>query len=384
MLEEQQSQEIFDEVISWRRYFHQFPELGFEEYKTSAKLQAMLAECGISFEVMAGTGVVGVLEGNGEGRTVAIRADMDALPIQEEVDLPFASRHPGVMHACCHDAHMATVLGVAKMLSRARDRLRGRFKFLFTPSEESPPGGVLPMIRAGAIDDVDCVLGMHYSDLPREKIWIGKGTIQANVDAFEIVIRGKGGHGAFPHQTNDPVVAAGYLITLLQTIVSRETSPLDSVVVTIGSVNAGTAFNVIPDRAVLKGTARTFTADLRARVEERIRQTVEATCQNFGCQGSVSYRREYPANVNDPNLAEEVRRLAAEFLPEDSFIDVPPTMGGDDFGYFAQKVPTCYIRIGRGTAEESGPNHSGKMVFDEDVLPLGTRLFAVLAARLAE
>ena len=355
------------EIVLWRRHFHRYPELGFEEYETSKKIQSLLKEFKIPFEIKAGTGVVGMLKGKRKGKTIGIRADMDALPVREETGLSFTSKNSGIMHACGHDGHMATLLGVAKILSKRRERIKGAVKFIFQPSEEKPPGGADRMIKEGVLNDVDNLVGFHFFPfLPLRKIWISKGPVLANTDSFEIVVEGKGGHASSPQITNDPVVCASYLVCQLQTIISRKIDPLKPAVISVCEIKGGETFNVIPDMVKLKGTVRTLDEMTREKIKDEIKKITNRVCEGFECKGKFSYKKYCPVCVNDREFSEKVEKLSKQILPVSHFAEFHPVMGGEDFAFFARKIPSCYIFIGIGKG--CGVQHSSKFNLNEEVL----------------
>ncbi|RKY32848.1 MAG: amidohydrolase [Candidatus Omnitrophota bacterium] len=375
-------EKIKEEIINWRRFFHQYPELGFEEYKTSEKIQSLLKEFGIPFEVKAKTGVVGFLKGKKSDITVGIRADMDALPIQEETGLPFSSKNPGIMHACGHDGHMAAALGVAKILSGLKNKLKGNVKFIFQPCEEKFPGGALKMIEEGSIEDVNYLIGFHFfSFLPLYHIWIGKGAIMANTDEFKIIIRGKGGHASSPHLTNDPICCASYFITQIQTIISRKIDPFQPAVISVGKIKGGETFNVIPEIVEIEGTVRTLSDGVRMVVKEEMEKTLKNICSNFNCKYELNYRLYCPSLINDVSFSERVKEISEKIIEKENIAEYHPILGGEDFAFFSRKIPSCYIFIGIG--EECGPNHNSKFTINENILPyatfyLSSLLFSIL------
>lgn len=370
---------LFGEMVELRRDLHMHPELSFQEERTPAKIAAYLESLGIEVRTgVGGRGVVGVLDGARPGKTVALRADFDALPIQEENDLPYASQVPGVMHACGHDVHTATLLTVAKVLGEARGELAGRVVFIHQFAEELAPGGAKPMIEDGCLDGVDAIYGAHvWSSLPLGKVGFRAGHAMAAADTFEVTINGRGGHGAMPHVTVDPLVTASQLVVNLQQVVSRNVDPLKPAVVTVGSLHAGSAFNVIPDTAYLKGTVRTFDENVRKDIESAIGRIVEGTCAAAGAQASYSYKRGYPAVWNHQAETDTIERLARKLLGDDAVTEVEPVMGGEDFAYYLEKVPGTFFFVG-GRNEELGmnfPHHHPRFNVDERSMPVAGRLF---------
>ena len=381
--------EILPGVIADRRHLHQHPELGYQEVQTSGFVAERLRARGVD-DVRTGiakTGVTGLIRGTapGDGKTVLLRADMDALPIEEENEVEYRSVHPGVMHACGHDAHTAMLLGVSRLLLERRDRFAGAVKVLFQPSEELPPGGAKPMIDAGVLDDpkVDAAFGMHMAqEQPVGSIALRAGPTMAAADRFTIEIKGKGGHGARPQSTIDPIAVGAQIVTALQTIVSREVDPIKQAVVTVGAFRAGEAFNVIPDAAELRGTVRSFDPDVRDQLEERIEALVRGVAAAMRAEIDFGYQRGYPATVNDPAMTELVRAAATEVVGEDRLIESPQIMGAEDFSYFLEAVPGCFFFVGSRNPEKGlvwGHHHPR---FDIDEESLGTGIETMTATTL--
>ncbi|GAB1530083.1 MULTISPECIES: amidohydrolase [Brevibacillus] len=379
-------QEIYPELVTFRRDLHMYPELSFQEENTAKKVADKLASFGIEVQTgVGGMGVVGLLRGGKPGKTVALRADFDALPIHDEKEVPYKSRIPGVMHACGHDIHTSGLLGVAQVLSEFRDELPGNVVFLHQFAEELPPGGAKAMVEAGCLEGVDVVYGAHVaSELPVGTVGIGHGYITAAADSFEIVLYGKGGHGAYPHTSVDPIVLGSQVVMNLQQIASRQVDPLKQVVLSVCSfVGGGEAFNVIPDQVRLKGTVRTYDEEVRAAVEQSLKRIVEASCQAVGATCEIMYQRGYPATWNDetetPLLAEEAKRI----FGEERVLKIPPGMGGEDFAYFAQERPATFFMVGGRNPEIQAtyPHHHPKFDVDERSMIQTGQLF--IAALLA-
>ena len=380
--------EILPGVIADRRHLHQHPELGYEEVQTSAFVTERLRALGVE-DVRTGiakTGVTGLIRGGaGDGKTVLLRADMDALPIEEENEVEYRSQTPGVMHACGHDAHTAMLLAVTRLLLERRDRFAGTVKVLFQPSEELPPGGAKPMIEAGVLEDpkVDAAFGMHMAqEQPLGVIALRSGPTMAAADRFTIEIQGKGGHGARPQSTVDPIAIGAQIVTALQTIVSREVDPTKQAVVTVGAFRAGEAFNVIPDTAELRGTVRSFDPDVRDQLEERIEALVRGVAVAMRAEVDFSYQRGYPATVNDPAMTELVREVATELIGPERVVESPQIMGAEDFSYFLEAVPGCFFYVGSRNPEKGliwGHHHPR---FDIDEESLGTGIETMTATTL--
>ncbi len=375
-----------DEILSLRRHLHRSPELSGEEYATSETVQEKLNEHGIPFtRGYATTGVLGVVEGGRPGKTVALRADLDALPIQEENDHPFVSEVDGVMHACGHDAHTAMLVGAGWLLGDAKDELPGRVLLVFQPAEEaSPTGGARQMIKEGVFEDhrPDVVFAQHVSpDLSVGQVGVRRGPITGASDRFEVTIEGEGGHASKPHQTIDAIVVANQVINSLQTIVSRDVDPLRSAVLTVGKIRGGTRYNAIARNVSLEGTIRTFSPDTKERVKERFHTIVTGVAESMEASARIKYLDGYPATVNTPEWADRVRKTAQNLLGEDATPEIDPSLGGEDFGRFLLEYPGAYFRL--GTASPHDPEkrrlHDSRFDIDEAALGLGTELFAQLA-----
>lgn len=367
-------------IIERRRDFHMYPEIKFEEFRTSQIVEEELKKLGYEVVRAAGTGVIGILRGRSrEGKTVALRADMDALPIQEENDVPYKSRVPGKMHACGHDAHTAMLLGAARILAEIKDHLKGTVKLIFQPGEEGG-AGAKKIVEEGHLDDVDAIFGIHvWAQLPSGVIATRKGPIMASSDGFIIRIKGKGGHAAYPHLTNDPTNPAIDIYNALQKIVSRNVNPLSPLVITTPVIKASQGYNVIPEVVEIEGTLRTFDMELRNKVMARIEKIVKFYSKAWDCEGTIELLRiPYPPTVNDPKLTEFVMEVAKKLGP---VIEVEPTMGAEDFAFYLQKVPGVFIFLGIRN-EEKGivhPHHHPKFDVDESVLWKGTALYSLLA-----
>ena len=371
-------------LVEWRRDFHRHPELAFAEERTAAMIRAFLESAGIEVRACGGTGLRGVLRGGRPGRTVALRADMDALPVDEVADHGYRSQNSGVMHACGHDGHMAIVMGAARLLSARRETMAGNVVFLFQPAEESPPGGAARMIAEGALDGVDAVFGLHlWQPLPSGVVGLHAGATMAQADNFEVTVRGRSGHASQPNLTVDPVVAAAEVVIAAQTIVSRFTSPLEPVVVSFTTVHGGRVHNIIPDEVTMTGTVRTFDPATQLAVKRRLEEVCEATSRLFGATAAFTYIDGYPPLVNDAGSIELVRRVAARELGGDAVRDVAPVMGGEDFAYYLQRVPGAFALLGIGDGHPH-PHHSASFDIDERVLPLGVRLLAAVALEALE
>lgn len=376
------------QVIGWRRWLHQHPELGFQEHGTADYVEAQLrAFPNLSVSRPTPTSVLAVLKGQaGPGRTVLLRADMDALPIQEETGLPFASQHPGVMHACGHDGHTAMLLGAAQVLSAQAQALRGEVRFIFQHAEELFPGGAQELVDGGLMDGIDVAVGTHLmSPVPTGVVVLRDGPLLAAPDAFEITVQGKGGHGAMPHQTVDPVVVAAHVVLALQSVVSRLRDPLEPAVLTVAQIHGGTAHNVIPDSVTLGGTVRTFDEALRERIPVQMEQLARGTAEAHGAGCTFRYIRGYRPVLNDPATTAILREVAREALGGEVVLsEGQPIMGGEDFSAYLSRVPGTFILIGAGNAEAgiTAPHHHPRFDFDERALDHGMRLYVAAAQRL--
>ncbi|MDD9270156.1 M20 family metallopeptidase [Paenibacillus sp. GCM10023248] len=376
-------QAIYEEMVAWRRYLHQNPELSFHEYRTAEFVANHLRSWNIEVRTgVGGNGVVGLLRGSGDGPTVALRADMDALPIQDEKNCAYASKTAGIMHACGHDAHTSTLLGIAKVASRHRTKLKGNLVFLFQHAEEITPGGADAMIQNGALEGVDAVFGVHlWTPFPVGHVYGRPGPFMAAPDEFSIQIQGKGGHGGLPHQTVDSIYVASQLVVNLQSIVSRQVDPIEPCVVSVGSFHAGSSFNVIAETSVLNGTVRTFNAELRQDVKQRFERIVQATCEMYGASYQLDYKLGYPTVVNDAHEAERFFKVGTALFGAEATHESPLIMAGEDFAYYLHHRPGCYMFVGAGN-EEAGiiyPHHHPKFDIDERSMLNAARLLLGMA-----
>lgn len=363
-------------AVSVRRDFHRHPELGMAEERTASVVSDHLESMGIPPRRLAGTGVVGKL-GSGRGPVLMLRADMDALPVTEENDRSFASANAGVMHACGHDGHMAILLAAARELSESPPK-RGTVKFCFQPGEEGHRGAE-KMIDAGVLErpKVDTAFGLHvWRDLPVGKVAVLDGPCMAAADVFEIRVAGAGGHAAYPHLSVDPVAIAAQIVTALQTIVARRVDPLDTAVVTVGSLRAGTAFNVIPSEAVLRGTIRTFRKETRRFVLREVRRIARGVASALGAAAEVEFRELAPATVNDPKSAALAREAAAAVVGPRNVVSAAPSMGAEDMSLYLERVPGCFAFVGLRNRRRGieFPHHHPRFDMDEACLAVGTDL----------
>jgi amidohydrolase len=370
-----------DWLVEVRRTIHMNPELGFEEVETSKLVVGWLEKFGLQVKTgVATTGVVGLLKGAKGGKTVAIRADMDALPLEEANEVPYRSKVRGKMHACGHDGHVTILLGVARLFSSLRTQMTGNVKWLFQPAEEGGGGGRV-MVEEGVLENpkVDAVFGAHlFPDLAMGKVGIHEKEGLAATDRVVITLKGKGGHGAYPHLSRDPILAAGHLITQIHSIVSRSIGPLDSAVITIGKVSGGTAFNIIPDEVELLGTVRSLTAAVREDLKRRLEEVARGVARSFDLDCKVDFQYGYPSLVNNPEMSHLVASACGRGIGEANVEFLKPSMGGEDFAYYLQKVPGSFFRLGCRN-EAKGivhPFHSSRFEMDEDALPFGVEMFA--------
>lgn len=374
-------QALQTELVAWRRNFHRQPELAFRENLTAAFITQKLTELGIDHQTgIAHTGIVAIIEGQSPGKVLGIRADMDALPIQEENEVEYRSQHDGIMHACGHDGHVAIALGTAKYLHEHRESFQGTVKVIFQPAEESP-GGAKPMIEEGVLKnpDVDALIGLHlWNSLPLGTVGVRPGALMAAAETFHVHIQGKGGHGAMPHQTIDPIVVGAQIVTALQTLVSRTVNPLDAAVLTVGEFKAGRAHNVVADFAELSGTVRYFNPEYEKVMGDRVGKIINGVCQSFGATYELDYIRQYPPTINDPAIAKLVKTVAEETI--ETPLGVVPdcqTMASEDVSFFLREVPGCYFFLGAANPKRNlaYPHHHPRFNFDESVLGMGVEMF---------
>ncbi len=369
------------EIIAIRRDIHKHPELGFDVGRTANLVAQFLVSCGIEVRTGVGkTGVVGTLKGGKPGPTIALRADMDALPIQETNDVEYKSVHEGIMHACGHDGHTAMLLGAAKVLAERRERIKGTVRFLFQPAEEGD-GGARYMIEDGCLDGVDEIYGLHlWNFQPFGQIGVKSGPILASADIFEIQVNGRGGHGAAPQGTVDAVVVSAHLVTALQTIVSRNTNPIESTVVTVGKIAGGDNFNIIADKVVLKGTTRAYTEQNRQMIKRRLREIMAGIGQAYNARIEMDYEDGYPPTINNEQAYRKVL-AAARRIVGNGASEPYLSMGGEDFAYYLKEVPGCFFFIGSapvGREPMSVPHHCSYFDINERALLVGASVFVQL------
>ncbi|MDP4088964.1 MAG: M20 family metallopeptidase [Bacillota bacterium] len=372
--------DIYEDLVSWRRHFHMNPELGFEEYKTSARIKEFLKQEGIPYTETAGTGVCAIIEGKayveGERKTIALRADIDALPLKDRKNCDYASKVEGKMHACGHDAHMTILMGSARVLNSIRDQLQGNVKLLFEPAEETT-GGARFMIKEGVLENpkVDSVVGLHVAEgIECGKIGIKKGVVNAASNPFNIRIIGKGGHGAHPEDTVDPIVISSNIILALQSIVSREIPPTDPAVITVGSIHGGSAQNIIPEEVNISGIIRTMKSEHREYVIRRVTEVVEGITKAMRGSCEIDIQESYPCLYNNDFMVDSLVECAESIIGEDNIIHMnKPSMGVESFAYFSLERPSAFYFLGAGNSEKgiNHPAHGSFFDIDENCLPIG-------------
>ncbi|MFC7681662.1 M20 family metallopeptidase [Paenibacillus sp. GCM10028914] len=378
MNEEVYLEGLFPQMVEWRRYLHKHPEVSFEEKKTSAFVESRLQEMG--YEVtsgIAGHGVMAILKGGQPGKTIVLRADMDALPIQDEKNCEYKSTVDGIMHACGHDGHTSILLAAASYFKANQELVRGEIRFIFQPAEEVCPGGAVGMIEAGVLNGADVIYGLHlWTPLAIGTASSLAGPMMAAADEFFIDIIGKGGHGGMPHMTADAVVAGSALVVQLQSIVSRSVDPLQPAVVTVGTIQGGFAQNVVADRCRITGTVRTFDEDTRKLIRARLERITESTAEAYGTESSVQYLNGYPAVINDEKEAERFFQTAPRVFGKEHVFRSPKIMPAEDFAYYLRELPGCFMFVGAGNKEKAAvyPHHHPRFDFDEDAMLHGLKL----------
>lgn len=374
--------------LAWRRHLHQHPELSNQEFQTTQFLRKRLKEAGLTLlPLKLPTGVLAELKGSRPGRTVAIRSDIDALPILEASGLPFASRHRGVMHACGHDLHMTVVLGAACLLASMKTRIHGTLRFILQPAEEMPPGGARPMIANGALKHVDLVLGLHNDPhLPTGRIGLHAGPLMASVFDFDLVVHGRAGHAARPHLAVDAISVASEIVESLQKVVSRELDPMDPAAISFGQIQGGTARNCVADRVTLIGTARALTPRAQRQLPKLIARTAGGICRARGAQCELIERAQYPVLTNHPAVIRHLEQSCRTLFGEGHTRDVEPVLGGEDFACYLEHVPGAMFWLGVGNKRIGADKgwHSPQFIADEAAIPYGTALMAGAALAFLE
>ena len=373
-------------VIEWRRHLHRNPEVSFHEVQTARFVRETLESFG-GLEISRPTenSVVARLLGAGPGRTLALRADIDALPVTEENDFDFASQNPGAMHACGHDGHTAMLLGAAQALSGMREELAGEVRFVFQHAEELYPGGAEELVEAGVMDGVDAAVGIHlWSPLPVGRVGVTYGPMMAAPDTFKVTVEGKGGHAAFPHQTVDSIAVGAQVVTNLQHVVSRETDPLANVVLSVTRFEGGTTHNVIPGSVEMEGTVRTLDPEVRDGMPEIMERVIRGVTSAHGAQYEFSYNRGYRPVVNDDDLTRQIEETAREVVGEENVEVMPPNMGGEDFSAYGERVPAAFYLVGAGNEAENitAPHHHPRFTIDEDALAVGLKMHLAVATKM--
>jgi len=376
-----------DQVIEWRHYLHQRPEVAWKEEETTRFLAGILEEMGyenISVGYGGGkTGLTAELNNEKDGKRIALRADIDALPIVEEAEVDYRSCNEGTMHACGHDSHMAMLLGAARLISEMKDDFPGKIRLIFQPAEENPRRpGAREMVKEGVLEGVDGIFGIHiWSPVESGHLGYTLGPIMASADSFFLEIKGKGGHGAMPHLAVDPTVAASQIINTLHTIVSREVNPLKAAVISTGEVKAGSAFNIIPDTLSMSGTVRTFDPEIRSYLASRIEDVVRGTCRVLRCEADFEFNFNLPSTINNRAFADMASRVGIELMGQDKVQEIDPTMGAEDFSFYLNEIPGAFFFLGTGDPEKSTdfPHHHPKFKVDDDVLSDGVALLAGVA-----
>lgn len=381
------AQDIHGDVVKHRQHLHAHPELSFQEHNTCAYVKTELDKLGIGWKAVAGTGVLAMIEGKGSGKVIALRADMDALPIREENDVPYASQNPGVMHACGHDFHTSSLLGTARILNSIKDELNGSVKLLFQPGEEVLPGGATLMIKDKVLEHPAplAVIGQHaMPSLEVGKVGIRKGKFMASMDALSIRIKGRGGHGAMPEQNVDPVVIASHIVIALQHVVSRMASPKEPTVLSIGKVVAAGAVNVIPNEVHMEGTFRTMNETWRNEAHKRMIAMATGIAESMGATCEFEITRGYPFLVNEEKITGQLQQIAADYLGEENVIESEPWMASEDFAYYSQVADACFYICGTGNPSKGITSglHTPTFNIDEDALKISTGLMAYMCVEV--
>lgn len=372
---------LIDWTIEQRRHFHMYPELSGQEVETAAYVKARLAEFGIPLvNGYSEPNVIAFFKGTEGNKTIALRADMDALPLEEEGDKPYISKVPGVMHGCGHDGHTATLLAVAKWMSENAQHVQNNILFIFQSSEEASPSGAKQLVEEGILDGVDVIYGIHYmSNMPLGKIGFATGPAMASCDDFDIVIEGKGGHGGSPHETVDPIYIATHVIQAFQSIVSRNLNPLHAGVISIGGLQAGNSYNVIPDKVLLKGTIRALTFEGATLMHSKTEQLTKSISESFGAVGHYQFIEGTPPLYNHPQACEVAKNIIEKTFGDDAFVDYEPVLGAEDYAYYLKNKVGAFINVGMQSEKSQYPHHHPKFDIDEAAIPAGIELMIQLA-----
>lgn len=375
-------QYLINQAIEDRRHLHQHPELSGKEYETTAFIRRRLEKLGIEILNYQPPGTVGFVKGTKGTKTIALRADIDALPIIEEGDKPYLSKNPGVAHMCGHDGHTAVLLAVAEWITNHREEIEPNIMLIFQSAEEISPSGANQLIKQGVLDEVDAIFGIHlWQGLTKGKIGLRRGPMMASVDDFEITIKGSGGHGSMPHETVDPIYISTHIIQALQSIISRSLNPMEAGVITVGKIEAGTTYNIIPDSAKIIGTIRALSPGAVDLIQDKIVQLAKGICQSFGATGDVRFIVGTPPLVNDQKEAAFMEDLICARFGEDVFEPVEPIMVSEDFSYYLTKKPGAFIFVGMNGEKSQYPHHHPRFDLDEDVFPEAIRLFVEILKR---
>lgn len=375
------SEKYKEYVINLRRHFHSYPEPSLREFKTSEKIKEELNKIGIPYSSVAGTGIVAVLKGKGKGKTIALRADMDALEICELTDVSYKSKNEGYMHACGHDGHSASLLGAARILNDLKEQINGTVKFIFQPGEETGGGSKL-LIKEKVLDEIDEIFGIHViSDIECGKVSIEAGAVMASSDSFKITVNGKGGHGAKPYQAIDALVAASSIVVNLQSLISREIDTLEPAVVSVGTFSSGTSYNIIASQAVLEGTTRCFNNEIRQKIPEAMKRIASHTASAYRATVDINYNFTVPPVINTPASSTLAKSSAEKILSKDAVIDAGKLLIAEDFSEYLELVPGAFAFVGAGNEEKNAcySHHNEKFNIDEDCLQIASSLYAQYA-----
>jgi amidohydrolase len=379
------AQSLAEWAVHHRRHLHQYPELSGQEFETCAYIRRCLEELQLEILPYQPPNVVALLRGTGGRKTIALRADIDALPVTEEGDKSYLSKNAGVAHVCGHDGHAAVLLAAAKWLSENRQQVKSNVLFIFQSSEEMLPSGAEALVKQGVVDQADAVFGIHlWQPLAKGKVGVAHGAMMASADDFRIEIEGKGGHGSMPHETVDPIYIASHVIGALQSVVSRRVNPIQPAVISVGKIEAGTTYNIIPNRAFLSGTLRAQSEETRRFMAAEMKQVVEGICASFGAKGTFEIDWGTPAVVNDKGMSRYVERVATETFGRENVVHVDPVMGGEDFSYYLERKPGAFVFIGMNGEKSRYPHHHPRFDLDEEVFPIAINLFVQLVRQFEE